>query len=137
MDTQYSTDKLMDRLYDQLAEHRIRNAKLTVCRPKVSSANRRTFVQNFDTMCEKLNRPVLDVRKFFEAELNAVTTIDGNGNLVITGFFKQNGIEKILSNYIKQYILCSECKSADTTIFKENRITFIKCGRCLSKKAIN
>jgi translation initiation factor 2 subunit 2 len=74
---------------------------------------------------------------FFEKELQTSVSINQDGGLVITGMFKQPGLLKIFTNYIKEYVTCKECNSCDTEIIKENRITYLKCNKCLSKKAFN
>lgn len=129
-------EQLLDRLYEKLDQCQNNTNKLYITRLKVSSANRKTFIQKFEEMCTKLNRPVNDVKQFFEEELSTSTTIDSSGNMIVTGLFKQEGVDKILSNYIKQYVQCSECKSCNTVINKESKITFINCSKCLSKKAL-
>lgn len=134
----YELDFLLKRAYSEIENIQQKNKsdKLLLSRPEVTFANKRTFIKNFKDLSQRLNRKDLEIKAFFDAELNAPSSIDGNGMLVIQGRFRQNGIQKVLTNYIKQYLLCSECKSTDTEIIKENRITFMQCKKCRSKKAI-
>lgn len=133
----YTTTYLVDKLYMELKNYNSTNKKLTLNKPDIKSANKRTYISNFRTLCTKLNRDIDDVKTYFEKELCTTITINQDGALVITGMFKQIGIMKVLDSYIKEYVTCKECKSCDTEIIKENRITFLKCGKCLSKKAFN
>lgn len=137
--TTYNTLDLLKKAYNEIDTIKNGNNynRLSLTRPEVAFMNKRTFIKNFGNICDKLNKNTLEIKSFFENELNAVMTIDGNNMLVITGNFKQKNIEKVLSNYITKYMMCTECKSTDTEIIKENRINFMNCKKCLSKKSIS
>lgn len=132
----YNTKFLLDRLYIELGDHLNSNKKLSIDKPEIASANKKTYINNFKIICSRINRSIDEVKNYFDKELNTPTSINQDGALVITGIFKQNGIIKVLGNYIKEYVTCKECFSCDTEIIKENRITFLKCNKCLSKKSL-
>lgn len=141
----YDINYLIDKLYVELDQQRQKNQKnqksqrLIIEKPIVSSANKKTYITNFKNICDILKRDENGIIKFFENELRTNISVDINGCLVINGAgvgFKQQGIENILNSYITQYVMCKECKSCDTGLNKENRILFITCKKCLSKKAI-
>lgn len=134
---QYNDNYLIDRLYIELGNHQNTNKKLILNKPEISSANKKTYISNFKEICDKLNRRVSDVQDYFVKELATSISLNKDGALIITGVYKQAGIIKVLSTYIKDYVTCKECNSCDTEIIKENRITFLKCNKCLSKKAFN
>lgn len=129
---------LLNRAYQKLDEINKdkNNNKLLLTRPVVMSQNKKTFIANFREIATKLNRKELELKLFFEEELRCITSIDGNGALVITGLYKKDGIEKVLKNYILQLVMCKQCKSYDTYVIKENRIQFIQCNKCMSKRAV-
>jgi translation initiation factor 2 subunit 2 len=131
----YNSKFLVDKLYIELSRSAASNRKLILEKPEISSANKKTFISNFKAICTKLNRKVDDARDYFEKELCTTVTVNQEGSLVITGVYKQVGIMKVLDSYIKKYVTCKECSSCDTEIIKENRLTFLKCNKCLSKKA--
>ena len=79
-------------------------------------ANKKTYIANFRAICNKLNRTEDEVKLFFEKELATVISINNNGSLIITGIYKQQGILKILNNYILEFVTCKECKSCDTNV---------------------
>lgn len=132
----YEVDFLVDRLYAELDKNRESTSKLILVRPDVLSMNRKTFIKNYREICRRLKREELEVQRFFEEELMKKTSIDSKGCLVVCGMFKAKGIQHILTNYIKQYILCKECNGTDTQLSKENRIVYMICKTCLSKKAL-
>ena len=135
----YDTFFLLDRVYEELSKNeKISNkSKMVLTRPVVSRANRKTFISNFREICSILKREEQEVQKFFDEELNKKSSIDSNGVLVVqSSSFQQNGIQNVLKNYIKNYVVCKECFSNDTKLVKENRILFLDCATCKSKKAI-
>lgn len=133
----YSDSYLIDKLYSELDAIGNNSKKIAIDKPDVSSANKRTFLKNFRGICTKLNRDEEDIRSFFEKELKTQITINQDGALVITGMYKQNGIMTILTNYIKEYVMCKQCSSCDTNLVKDKKILFLNCNKCLSKHAIN
>lgn len=132
----FSQEFLIDRLYIELNNCSNPNKKVSLERPEVCIANKKTFFSNFSEICQKLNRKDTDVKKYFEDELKTEVNILQDGGLNIVGIFRQPGIQKILGNYIKDFVACKECNSCDTELIKSNRITFISCNKCKSKKAL-
>lgn len=45
-------------------------------------------------------------------------------------------IETVLRRYIMAYVTCSSCKSGNTLLTKDNRITYISCDSCKSIKSV-
>lgn len=133
----YSTEFLVDRLYDEIskADSDSKN-RLSLARPEVTTVNKKTVVNNFREMCKKMSRDEIEVQMFFSEELLKKTSIDSKGGLVIWGLFRQKGIEKITRRYINQFILCKECGASQTKLEKQDRILYMECSKCHSKKAI-
>ena len=133
----YEIDYLLDRMYDQLNKQKniAESTKLVLSKPEVLCENKKTFIKRFDETCLKLSRTVDEVKKFFEDELLKKSSIDGKGNLIICGMFRQKQIQSILMSYIKQCVMCKECNSTDTKIYKEDRVLYLECNKCKSKKA--
>ncbi len=64
-------------------------------------------------------------------------SVDGAGRLVIKGRFQQKQIENVLRRYMVEYVTCKTCKSPDTLLTKENRIFFMACESCGSRRSVN
>lgn len=132
----YPIEDLVESLYNELDAQQINNQKVILEKPIVKTANKKTCIVNFSTICSKLNRNVLDVKQYFEKEMNVVSTINIQGSLIITGMFRENNIITVFSSYIKDFVKCKECNSCDSKLIKENRITYNNCNKCKSKKAL-
>ena len=94
------------------------------------------------------------VISFLYAEMGTTGSVDGAGRLVIKGRFQQKQIENILRRYLGisfyyfpsalclpvpsvEYVSCKTCKSPDTLLTKENRIFFMACESCGSRRSVN
>lgn len=135
---EYTTEGLIDRLYNTLQKNNVTNTanKLQLDKPIVGYSNRKTTFSNFTIICKNLKREILDVKKYFEEEMCVKTTIDSNGAMIITGRFRLENIKKVLLSYLTAYVFCKECSSSDTELFKMDRSLFMKCNKCKSEKGL-
>jgi len=76
------------------------------------------------------------VIQFLFAELGTSGSVDGNQRLVIKGRFQPKQIENVLRRYIIEYVTCKICRSPDTNLTKENRLLFVVCETCNSKRSV-
>lgn len=138
----YDPTDLLKKAYAEIEELQkettgAKGNKLLLTIPDVTFMNRKTYVKNFGDLCDRLGKTQLEIKAFFETDMNAVMSIDSNNMLIITGRYNQIQVKKVLTNYVKQNMMCGECKSTDTEMVKENRITYLKCKKCYSKKSID
>ena len=136
MATLYTTDFLLDRLYDSLGTNGVKS-KMVLNRPEVTLKNKKTFINNFRDLTAKMNRNMEDVKNYFEGEVNCMCSLSEEGVLIIRGIYRKPQIEKLLMDYITKFVQCSYCKSSNTQLIKENRILFMKCLNCKADKALN
>ncbi|QSL66126.1 hypothetical protein MERGE_000501 [Pneumocystis wakefieldiae] len=85
---------------------------------------------------KRMHRNSEHVIQFLFAELGTSGSVDGSSRLVIKGKFQQKQIENVLKRYIVEYVTCKICKSPDTLLTKENRIYFMTCESCGSKRSV-
>jgi len=137
-----TTFDLLDRAYTELNKNKL--PKKIFVRPELANHNRKSYITNYIKLCDSLGRDVEHFRKFVNTELSIDTSIikennldDGEGTgLKINGMFKQNQIMDVITNYIKQYVICESCRSGHTDIIKIDRISYISCKACKSNKSI-
>ncbi|KNC55256.1 EIF2S2 protein [Thecamonas trahens ATCC 50062] len=98
---------------------------------------KKTGFVNMLSICESINRSPQHVLSFMLAELGTTGTFSGNGRLTIKGRFQVKHIENVLRRYITTYVLCFNCKSSNTQLAKEQRLTMIECGSCQSRRAVS
>jgi len=102
----------------------------------VREGTKKTLFTNIAEICKRMHRPPEHVNAFLFSELGTTGSVDGRGMLVIKGRFQSPQIENVLRSYILEYVTCKICKSPDTILTKENRLTFMQCQTCGAKRSV-
>ncbi|KAK6530306.1 hypothetical protein TWF694_003667 [Orbilia ellipsospora] len=103
----------------------------------VREGNKKSIFVNLPEIARKMKRNPDHVIQFIFAELGTNGSVDGSGRLVIKGRFQQKQLESVLRRYIVEYLTCGTCKSPNTTLNKENRLFFVSCNICGSRKSVS
>ncbi|KJE96680.1 eukaryotic translation initiation factor [Capsaspora owczarzaki ATCC 30864] len=135
-DRDYTYPELLQRVFD------IMRAK----NPTVAVGEKRRFVMkppqvlrigakkcalvNFVEICSLMRRTQDHVLLFILSELGTTGSMDGNNHLIVKGRFQQKQMETVLRHYIREYVTCHTCKSPETNLTKENRLSFLQCETC-------
>lgn len=98
--------------------------------------NKKTLFSNIKIIANKMHRPTEHVIHYLFAELGTSGSVDGSQRLVIKGKFQQKAIEGVLRRYIMEYVTCKTCKSVNTRLLKENRLYFLECNSCCSRRSV-
>lgn len=141
-DRDYTYKELLGRLF---AQYRIMNPdadsgekrKYTIVPPNVQrEGSKKTCFANVADISKRMHRTPEHVIQFMYAELGTSGSIDGAGRLILKGRYQQKQIETVLRRYINEYVTCKTCKSPDTTLTKENRLFFLDCEQCSSRRSV-
>ncbi|KAG8758540.1 hypothetical protein FRC14_007968 [Serendipita sp. 396] len=112
--------------------------RYTLAPPSIHrEGNKKSVFANIGDICRRMHREPAHVIAFLYAELGTTGSIDGSGRLIIKGKFQQKQIENILRRYIMEYVTCRTCKSPNTLLTKETRISFITCETCGSRQSVS
>ena len=95
----------------------------------------KTIISNFHQIASTLNRDPEHLLKFILKELATPGELKKTGFIIGTKIPASRINEKI-EQYVREFVLCSECKKPDTTLIKEEKITFIKCQVCGAKHPV-
>mmetsp|Transcript_21381 Transcript_21381/g.33447 ORF Transcript_21381/g.33447 Transcript_21381/m.33447 type:complete len:163 (-) Transcript_21381:1797-2285(-) len=101
--------------------------------PKVQrDGPKKTIFCNFQEVIKQLRREKNHVLSFLSSELGSFISEQHDGALVMKGKFDQKGIEKVITKYIMEYVVCRSCLGLETEIKKDNgtRLTFLICENC-------
>jgi len=141
-DRDYLYPELLGRFYELL--HQANPALLssskryTIAPPSIHrEGTKKTIFANVTDICKRMHRQPEHVIQFLFSEMGTTGSVDGNGQLVIKGRFQQKQVENVLRRYIVEYVTCKTCKSPDTLLTKENRIFFMTCESCGSRRSVN
>ena len=138
MEVLYTDEYLLNRLFGKLDAP---NKPKAVLMPQIDRKNRKTQFVNFTAFCESIKRDEQTIKKFIEMELNTTSSVLPSGGLLIDRMDKtttEGEMQIMLMRYMTEFILCHEkkCKSNNTQIVKDGRITYLVCNQCCSKKPI-
>ena len=136
MSYNYDLDYLLDKLYDDLSSKTEKTKKNILSKPHITIINKKTIISNIEKIAEELNREYSEIESFMISELNMNITQTGEGHMLINGIIKQQSIEKQLKLFIIEHVQCHMCKSIDTFIKKEERITFLNCNKCKATRSV-
>jgi len=138
---EYSYVELLERAFNQIkALSPGEKQKTTLPIPILTRGGpRKTIWANFKQTCDILQRSTEHFQSFLSAELGSDASMDASFQLIIRGKYTAKQAETILKNYIQEYVACSMCHSANTTLSKDNvtRLVFIDCAACGSKRSVS
>jgi len=124
----YTYEQLLGRVFEMIGKGKPTTKGTKIPPPTAYRVGTsRTLWANFPQICKALNRNPQHFLTFVTVELGTTANLDGNGRLVIRGWFMPKQLESVMSSYIQQYVVCKTCKSRDTILKKENRLYFVEC----------
>jgi len=134
----YSYEQLASRIFGMIHSSRPEEKTVYKMKPPVvyREGTQKTVWVNFPEICKIMSRSPEHVLAYALAEVGSTGSIDGSARLVIKGKFQPKHIENILRRYIAEYVKCHTCKSPETTLKKENRLTFMVCDKCGSSRSV-
>jgi len=138
----YTYDELLSRVFNIMLEKNpdmiSGEKKKFVMKPPQAArvGTKKTAFVNFAEICRLLKRQPKHLLAFLLAELGTSGSLDGNNQLIIKGKFNQKQLENVLRKYIKEYVTCHTCKSADTLLQKDTRLFFLQCETCGSRCSV-
>jgi translation initiation factor 2 beta subunit (eIF-2beta)/eIF-5 len=131
----YDKEFLLDRAYNSFS---LDKKRMSFAQPEFETKDRKSYIHNFKKLCQSLNRDPEEIRTYIGKELQMDTSIKENGALKIDAIVKPaNRIEGILRDFIKDNVMCQSCKSCKTITKKIDRLTYMICDVCKSKRAIS
>jgi len=142
-DRDYTYPELLSRFYASLHASNpslltSTGKRYTIAPPSIHrEGNKKSIFANVTDICKRMHRQPEHVIQFLFAEMGTTGSVDGAGRLVIKGRFQQKQVENVLRRYIVEYVTCKTCKSPDTLLTKENRIFFMSCESCGSRRSVN
>ncbi|KXS17790.1 hypothetical protein M427DRAFT_133275 [Gonapodya prolifera JEL478] len=137
----YEYGELLSRMYRILRENNPEligeKRRYTIPPPQVArEGSKKTVFSNVSDIARRMKRTPEHLIQFVFAELGTSGSVDGSGQLIIKGRFQPKQIETVLKRYIGEYVTCKTCKSFETNISRDNRLWFITCESCGSRRTV-
>ena len=95
----------------------------------------KTIIKNFSEIVSLLRRDKRHLSKFLFKQLATPGGIESD-SLVLQRKVQYSMLQKKIGDYVKEYVFCKVCGEPDTTLMKEDRITFMKCEACGARSAV-
>lgn len=129
-------EQLLDEAYAKIKPVESKIDRFEV--PKVTGhiEGMKTIITNFKQICTYIRRNPEHVLKYILKELASPGAIKGD-RLILTRKISSSLINEKIQMYIKDYVICKECKKPDTELISQDRIHFIHCLACGAKKSIS
>jgi len=95
----------------------------------------RTILRNFMDFPKVLRRDPDKVLQYLSKEFATPAERSGEQAIFI-GRREPHDFVNLFEIYIKEYLECPTCKSPDTRIERQNRISFLVCEACGAKSSL-
>lgn len=128
-------NKLLDEAYQKVKQINVSESRFEIPKIEGHFEGKKTILTNFAQIASHLRRNPEHFQKFLLKELAASGQKEGE-RLVLNIKVPSLKINSKIEQYVKEFVLCKECKKPDTELIKEDRLTFIHCLACGAKHSV-
>ena len=132
---EFDYESLLARAKKDLPEVSQSDARWEMPEPDVMYEGRMTVLRNVDDILSAVRREESHLVTFLLREIGTAGSKEGD-RLILQGNVPMKAIKDRLDNYVKTYVLCSECHRPDTHLEKDERTLILKCEACGAHKPI-
>ena len=130
-----SYEQLLDKAYSKIKVVTSNSDRFEVPKVEGQVSGKNTLITNFQVIASYIRRPVEHLAKFLMKELATPGEIQ-NDRLVLKTRLNSSRVNEKIESYVKEFVLCPECKKPDTEIIAERGIKFKHCLACGAKTPI-
>jgi translation initiation factor 2 subunit 2 len=128
-------EQLLKKAYSKIKTLPNSSERFEIPKVKGKVAGKNTIIINIYEIASYIRRPVEHLAKFLQKELAVSGKLESNSLVLKTKLNSSNVNDKI-EQYVKEFVLCHECKKPDTEIISEKGIKFKHCLACGAKYPI-
>jgi len=105
--------------------------------PKVKGfvSGKCTIISNIKEIADYIRRPVENLTRYVEKSLGLTGKIEKD-KWTIKGRINSNQINEKIEIYVREFVICNECKKPDTEIISEKGIKAKHCLACGAKSPV-
>jgi len=134
--TKSDYEHLLKRIQDKLGDtKKASTTRFELPVVDVMWEGQKTFLRNFSEFPKVLRRDPDKVLQYLSKEF-AVPAERLGDKAMFVGRRAPDDFTRLFQIYVKDYLECHTCKSPDTKILKENRISFLICEACGAKSTL-
>jgi len=128
-------EQMLDRAYLCIPKKALSHERFEVPRVESFIQGNKTIVKGFGVLIKDMRREKKHFLKYLTKETAAPIT-ENAGQLTISGRLGAIQLNKLISNYFTQFVLCPECKKPDTQVITQNGVKMLKCEACGAVKPV-
>jgi translation initiation factor 2 subunit 2 len=129
-------DSLLDKAYGALPEKSKGGERFEVPALDAFVEGNKTILRNFSSVLQKIRRDPEHIIKFFTKEFAVPATVEGE-RLVLHRKLRIELINKKFEEYVRNYVICSQCGKPDTHIEDTgHRSRMLVCEACGARAAV-
>tara|TARA_Y100000310_G_scaffold330362_1_gene401861 strand:- start:2697 stop:3104 length:408 start_codon:yes stop_codon:yes gene_type:complete len=128
-------EKLLDEVYKKVKQVSTNSERFEIPKVEGHFEGKKTIITNFSQIVDYIRRNSEHLQKFLLRELATSGQIDGD-RLILNNKVPSAKIKQKIEEYVKEFVLCKECKKPDTELLKEDRLLFIHCLACGAKHSV-
>jgi len=128
-------EKLLEKAYKEVKTVEISSERFEIPRVKGQVQGKSTIITNIFEIASHIRRPAEHLAKFLQKELATPGRIEKE-RLILNGKINSGRVNEKIELYVKEFVLCHECKKPDTEIISEKGIKFKHCLACGAKYPI-
>lgn len=134
--TKSDYEKLLKRIESNLSDDKKGSISRFELPPvDVMWEGQKTFLRNFADFPKVLRRDPDKILQYLSKEFAVPAERIGDKAMFI-GKRDPDDFTRLFQIYVKDYLECPTCKSPDTKVVKENRISFLICEACGAKSTL-
>ena len=128
-------EKLLDGAFANLPEKAKEKSRFKMPVFESFIQGNQTIIQNFTDVAQALRRESKHLMKYLSKELASPCDMDGK-RLIVKGKHRDKSLTLKLERYVRDYVLCNECKKPDTNFLSQGGVTFMRCEACGAKSPV-
>jgi translation initiation factor 2 subunit 2 len=129
-------EKLLNQAYEQVKRVEHNGDRFEMPKIEGHFEGKKTSLTNFFQIASYIRREPEHFQKFILKELAASGQREGD-RLILNMKVPSSKIILKIEQYVKEFVLCRECKKPDTELIKHERMNFIHCLACGAKHSIS
>ncbi len=128
--------RLLDVAFSKLPSPSAATSDFAIPTADVLVQGNKTFIRNIASIADKARRKQEDIARYLSRELAVPSGIEAQ-QLMISGRFSAEEINKHVRRYFEVYVVCAECHKPDTRLERAGRgMLYLVCEACGARYGI-
>lgn len=127
----------LKRARENLPAHVFEKSRFEIPNADVFKEGNKTWITDWNRILKVINREENGdhLAKHLAGEF-ATSATEERGRLCLQGKFSRVAVNRELTSYVKDFVLCEECSKPDTRLVREGRILIKVCEACGARVAV-